>query len=261
MSTAYTLFGGLAVVGAVYYLLRAFRVSNYWAAVIAAGLPIAAYIVYTAGRWPGGDQLAMHLAAYIAAATGLALIGTRSTGATRRLHWAPRALIAFFVVLFFINAALMSIASHGLPPSIARFFLPGERAGATHTAFPGVVAHSQNAAKTVSAELKQRERLAALGWRLRLDGFNGWQAGRAQQLRLTIESATALPSDLAATLELRQSGQPRSVTSARFIALGGGHFAANVMAPAAGSWNAAIEINGGGERLRFEHALLVSPAP
>lgn len=261
ISTSYTLFGGLLLVAAVYYILRAFKVSNYWAAVSAAGVPIAGYIVYISGRWPGGDQLAMHLASYVAAATGLALIGTRAVGATRRMHWVPRALIAFFVVLFFINAALMSIASHGLSPSVARLFLPGDGAGKTHTAFPGVVAHGQTAAKSVSGELKQRERLAALGWRLRLDGFNGWQAGRAQALTLSIESKAALPSDLAATIELRRAGERRVEETTRFIATGAGQLTASITAPVEGRWHATVELRGGGERLRFEHALIVAAAP
>ena len=260
ISTSYTLFGGLLVVAAVYYILRAFKVSNYWAAVSAAGVPIAGYIVYTSARWPGGDQLAMHLATYVAAATGLALIGTRAVGATRRLHWVPRALIAFFVVLFLINAALMSIASHGLPSSLARLFLPGERAGTTHTAFPGVVAHGQNAAKSVSGELKQRERLAALGWRLRLGGFDGWQAGRAQALTLSIDSNVALPSDLAAKIELRRAGERPVEETARFVATGTGQLTASISAPAQGRWHATVELRGGGERFRFEHALMVAAA-
>lgn len=261
MSGSYTLFGGLLIVAAVYYILRTFKVSNYWAAVSAAGVPIAGYIVYTSGRWPGGDQLAMHLAAYVAAATGLALIGTRAVGSTRRLHWAPRVLIAFFAVLFVINAALMSIASHGLPPSIAGLLLPGDRAGATHTAFPGVVPHGQSAAKSVGGELEQRERLAALGWRLRLDGFDGWQAGQGQVLTLSIDSNAELPSDLAATLELRQAGERHIAAAARFIATAPGRLTASIAAPAAGRWTATVELRGGGEPLRFEHAVVVAAAP
>lgn len=261
MSPSYTLFGGLLVVAAVYYVLRALRVSNYWAAVSAAGVPIAGYIVYTSGRWPGGDQLAMHLAAYVAAATGLALVGTRAVGATRRLHWAPRALIAFFAVLFVINAALMSIASHGLPPSLAGLLLPGERGGATHTAFPGVVPHGESAAKSLGGELKQRERLATLGWRLRLDGFDGWQAGRVQALTLSIDSNAALPNNLAATLELRRAGERQIAPATRFITTGPGQLTANVAAPAAGRWTATVELHGGGEPLRFEHTVAVAAAP
>lgn len=260
MTTSQTLFGGLALVGGAYYLLRLFRVSNYWAAVTAAGLPIAGYIVYTSGRWPGGDQFAIHLAAYIAAATGLALIGTRATTSKQRLHWAPRALIAFFVVLFFINAALMSIASHGLPPFIARLILPGERAGATHTAFPGVVPHDQSAAKTITTELKQRERLAALGWRLEFAGFDNWQAGREQRVMLKID-AKALPQNLDATLELHKSGDANANSIVRFVPHGAGKFVATVVAPQPGGWDALIQISGGGERLRFENAIVIAPAP
>lgn len=259
MTTSQTLFGGLVLVGAIYYLLRALRISNYWSAVAAAGLPVAAYIVYTSTQWRGGDQLAMHLAAYIAAATGLALIGTRTLGTARRLHWAPRTLVLFFVVLFFINAALMSIASNGLPPAIARLFLPGERAASTHTAFPGVVPHDQSAASTITTELKQRERLAALGWRLSIEGLEKWQSGREQRVTLVID-AQSLPPDVNATLQLRPIGQQAAVLSSPFMPMAPGHFYVSVTAPQAGSWTATIEIAAAKERLRFERPLTISPA-
>lgn len=258
MTTSQTLFGGLALVGAIYYLLRAFRVSNYWSAVSAAGIPVAAYIIYTSAQWRGGDQLAMHLAAYIAAATGLALIGTRTLGATRRLHWAPRALVIFFVVLFLINAALMSIASNGLPPAIARLVLPGERAGSTHTAFPGVVPHDQSAANTITSELKQRERLAALGWRLSVDGLEKWQSGREQRVTLSID-AQSLPSDLHAKLQLRRVGEHAAVVSSVFMPNALGQFNVLVVAPEAGSWTASIEITAANEHFRFDRPMTILP--
>lgn len=259
MTTTQTLFGGLALVGIIYYGLRALRVSNYWAAVAAAGVPIVAYIVSKSGKWPGADQFAMHIAAYVAAATGLALIGTRAVGAARRMHWAPRALIVFFVVLFFINAALMTIASQGLPPFIASLLLPGERAGITRTAFPGVVPHDRAAAKSISTELEQRQRLAALGWRLDLRGFDDWQAGQQQRIELTIKAA-ALPRDLKATLELRRSGGREAQLSVPYGRIAPGHFVATITAPDEGSWIAVVELTFAEESLRFEHALRIAQA-
>lgn len=256
MTTSQTLFGGLALVGLIYYGLRFLRISNYWAAVTAAGIPIAFYLALKAGRWPGGDQLAMHIAAYIAAATGLAMIGLRQNSDKRRMHWAPRALIIFFLILFVINASLMTIATKGLPPSLARLLLPGDRAETPHTAFPGVVPHGGGAAKTISSELKARQRLAELGWRLEVTGLSGWRAAAPQTVRLAIRAP--LPPRVNAKLELRRSGEAAAGISQPFTALGGADYALTLNAPSAGAWQATLLLDTGTETLRFEHALEIA---
>ena len=256
MTTSQTLFGGLALVAILYYGVRFARISNYWAAVTAAGIPIALYLALKAGRWPGGDQLAMHIAAYIAAATGLAMIGLRQTGEKRKLHWAPRALIIFFLILFVINASLMTIATKGLPPSLARLLLPGDRAETAHTAFPGVVPHGESAAKTVSSELKARQRLAELGWRLEVTGLSAWRAAAPQTVRLSIRAALA--PQVSARLELRRSGDATAKVAQPFTALGGGEYAATLTAPDAGAWRAIVLLDTGSETLRFEHPIEIA---
>lgn len=253
MTTSQTLFGGIALVAILYYGLRLVRTSNYWAAVAAAGVPIALYLALQAGRWPGGDQLSMHIAAYIATATGLAMIGLRQKTETRKLHWAPRALIIFFLILFVINATLMTIATKGLPPSVARLLLPGDSAGTARTGFPGVVPHGEGAAKTITSELKARQRLAELGWRLELTGLRGWRAGEPQTVRLSIRAP--LPPQVKAKLELRRSGEAGPSVSQAFAALGTGEYAATLMAPDSGAWRAILLLDTGSETLRFEHAL------
>lgn len=253
MTTPQTLFGGIALVAILYYGLRFARTSNYWAAVTAAGIPITLYLALQAGRWPGGDQLSMHIAAYIATATGLAMIGLRQKTDTRKLHWAPRVLIIFFLILFVINATLMTIATKGLPPSLARLLLPGDSAGTTRTGFPGVVPHSGGAAKTVSSELKARQRLAELGWRLELTGLRGWRAGQPQTVRLSIRAPLA--PQVNARLELRRSGDAKPAVSQPFAALGGAEYAATLTAPDAGAWRALLLLDTGAETLRFEHTL------
>lgn len=253
MTASQTLFGGIALVAIIYYALRLARISNYWAAVAAAGGPIALYLALQAGRWPGGDQLSMHLAAFIATATGLAMIGLRQKTDKRKLHWAPRTLIIFFVILFVINATLMTIATKGLPPGLARLFLPGESAGTARTAFPGVVPHGEGAAKTIRSELKARQRLAELGWRLELSGLSGWRVGQPQTVRLSIRAP--LPPRVNAKLELRRSGDAAPAVSQTFAALGGAEYAMTLTAPDAGAWRAILFIDTGSETLRFEHAL------
>ncbi|MBL8506462.1 MAG: nitrogen fixation protein FixH, partial [Methylobacillus glycogenes] len=66
LSIAETLFGGLVFAIALYFLLRALRLANFWAAVLSGAIPFVMYIVYSTQHWGGGDVLAIHFAVFLA---------------------------------------------------------------------------------------------------------------------------------------------------------------------------------------------------
>ena len=67
-----TLFGGLALVLMLFSLTG--RLPHLVRALIAAGIPLLAYLLYIVGRWPGMDVVAIHIAVYCSAALVMLMI-------------------------------------------------------------------------------------------------------------------------------------------------------------------------------------------
>lgn len=155
MNLLSTLFGGALLIVAVYFALGALRLPAYWRAVLSGGGVLLIYVVIAARQWPGLDTLAIHAVVFIATAAILSLRDARRSERGTKLHWAPKLVIGFFLVLFLIDGALIYIASHGLPASLAKL-LPDAGRGGAHTAFPGVTPHGEEAAKAVNSHLKEQ---------------------------------------------------------------------------------------------------------
>lgn len=156
MNMLTTLFGGALLIAVIYFLLSVLRLPNYWRAVMSGGAMLLAYAVIALRDWPGIDVVAMHFVVFIATAVILSLVNTQRNVPSSKLHWAPKLLIGFFLLLFVVNGAFIYIASHGLPDFLAKRFLPDAKKGGAHTAFPGVMPHGQDAAKGINAHLKQQ---------------------------------------------------------------------------------------------------------
>ena len=149
MNTLVTLLGGLLLMLIVYGALGWLPgLPQVLRAVLASSLTLIAYFVFMLERWPGLDVLAIHISIFVVA--GLLLYMFSRYGSHRtRLHWAPKILIGFFVMLAVINTFFLYISSRGLPPSIAHYWLPGN--DTVYSGFSGVVEHGQDAAKAVSS--------------------------------------------------------------------------------------------------------------
>ena len=156
MSILITLFGGALLIVVLYFAFGALRLPNYWRAVVSGGAVLLSYLVIAARNWPGLDVVAMHVAVFIATAVILSLLNARRAEPSNKLHWAPKVIIGFFLLLFAIDGAFIYIASHGLPEFMTKRFMPGADKGGAHTAFPGVMPHGEDAAKAVNSHLKQQ---------------------------------------------------------------------------------------------------------
>lgn len=170
METGLTLFGGLAAVVLLYAAVRAFRMPAELAGLTAAGVPLFAYIATLFGSWPGLDVVAIHIAVFIITAFVLVVM-SRYRARQSRMHWAPKALIAFFVVLAVMNAGFLYVSTKGLPPGLARVLLPGDVDKTVHTGFAGTTRHGQEAAKAIGADLSRQHLNRQLGWRVRVEGL------------------------------------------------------------------------------------------
>lgn len=238
MSTLVTLFGGLAAVVLLYFIGALVPgLAPRLRAALAALIPLVAYFAHAAASWPGLDVLAIHISVFLAAGYVLnAFAVARQRGG--RIHWAPRVLIAFFVGIVVLNAVMLYIATRGLPTPVARWWLGGN---IVYSGFSGVVAHGQDAAKAISAELAQAHHESRLGWRVELDGLD--TEGPSRALTVRVRDRTGLPVEhIDAELRLLRPG---AAEAARTLTLGAGspgEYSGVLELPAAGRWLAELRL-------------------
>lgn len=158
-----TLFGGLIIAWFLFYISRTAKLSVFWASIISGAVPFLAYMAYANVHWAGGDVVAIHLALFMANA-GLLMVFNKPQ--KEKMHIFPKLIIGFFVTLVVLNAAFLSIASKGLPDSVATWLLPNPDHETVHTGFPGVLEHDNN--KSYTPHLQRINAQRALGWHVEL---------------------------------------------------------------------------------------------
>jgi nitrogen fixation protein FixH len=258
MNTMTTLFGGLGAVLVLYVLGGAIRsLPPMLRAGLAGIIPLLAYFVLIVGRWPGLDVAAIHISVFLAAALVLFAVTQFRLRSAGRMHWAPKLLTAFFVGLVFLNAALLYIATNGLPGPVARWWL-GSDGNAVYSGFSGVVAHDQAAAKAVSSELSEAHRESKVGWQVELDGLDG--TGLTRPLQIRVRDRTGLPVErVHAELRLSRPGAAKPALTLPLDATEAGVYIGALTLPATGRWLAELRLSEGGA-LRYHSTLeLLTP--
>jgi nitrogen fixation protein FixH len=235
MNTFVSLFGGLAGVLVLYAAGRAVpRLPPALRAALAGTIPLVAYFIVILGHWPGLDVVAIHISVFLAAALVLYAYSQFRRRAGGGLHWAPRLLIAFFAGLVVLNAALLHIATQGLPEPLARWWL-GSDGGAVYSGFSGVVQHGQKAARAVSSELTETYRESQTGWTVDVSGLD--RAARIRPLQLRVKDPTGLPVErVAAQLRLLRPGATVPAQTLSLEAGGAGVYLGVLTLPDAGRW-------------------------
>lgn len=191
MTLTESLFGGLLAVVLIYFAGRRFGLSTYWSGMLGGGLPFLVYLGLMADGWPGGDVLAIHLVVFMATAAVLAVFD-HARQKKEKMHWAPKLIIGFFVLLALINAALLSIATHGLPDIVTQRMLPHQGDGTrVHTVFPGVVPHDRN--KMYTPHQARIEAQRRLGWQVEALGLDQLRSGQPASVGLRISDAQGRP--------------------------------------------------------------------
>lgn len=255
MSLTLSIFGGMLLTAVLYVLNRAFRLSRHWAATFATALPTAAYLIYAFAARPGLDAVTLHLVVYPTVAILLAILDGARARLGARLHWAPKVLMVFFALTVALMGAFVYIASHGLPPGLAAHVLPNTEGKRLHTGFAGVVAHGEDAAKGIGHHRRMEDRLAQIGWNVRVERLDELRAGRPAPVAVLITDRAGRPVDTATvTLALARPGQPASVEVPLPCADGGCR--GSVPALEAGTWVADLHLLAPGERpIVLEHAI------
>lgn len=242
-----TLFGGLVAVVGLFALARAFRLAPEMAGLLAGGLPLLAYVVSLFSRWPGLDVLAIHIAVFISAAFVLVVFSRYRRGQAR-LHWVPKALIGFFVVLAVMNAGFLYVATHGLPAGLAGLLLPGGDAASLHTGFAGTTRHGQDAAKAIGADLSRAYRNQRLGWQVRVEGLRQLAVGE-QAVFVHVEDENGWPvSGLQGDMRLSRPGGEIAIHA--LAATGQGRYETRLNFSGAGLWLLELRLARDGKTYR-----------
>jgi len=257
MNLLVSIFGGMLLTAVLYGVGRLGRLSNFWAAVMAALLPTLAYLGYAAWRWPGLDVVTLHVVAYPTVSVLLSQLYGSKADHAKTMHWAPKLMIAFFVVLSLVYGGLVYIAGNGLPPAMARLLLPNTDGKHIHTGFAGVVEHHQEAAKVIGQHQKMEARLARRGWELQVSGLAAVTAGAAIPVvvSLTDRDGNGV-GGVEVSLELVRPGH-KQASPMTLAPVNPGQYQAQLSPVEAGSWVALLSLRKGDETIVLEKSLTV----
>ncbi len=232
-----TLFGGLIFAWVLFYLARKSRLSVFWASIVSGAFPFIAYLVYANQHWAGGDVLAIHLAVLMANA-GLLMVFAKPQ--KEKMHLFPKLIIAFFFGLAVLNASLLSIASKGLPDSVAKFLLPNVNDDEpVHTGFPGTVQHDKN--KSYQPHLARINAQQALGWHVEWLDKKKLAVGVPQTIAIQLLDANNQPIQYAKVrMELLRFANQADDQALSMQAIGTGQYQAELLLKQPGRWQITI---------------------
>ena len=246
MNTLITLLSGLLLMLVLHTLLGWVpRLPPALRAMLASSLSLLTYFGLTIGRWPGLDVVAMHISVFLVAGLLLYMFSQYRSRRAGRLHWAPKLLIGFFILLAVINTFLLYIATRGLPPGLARFWLPG---GTTvNTGFSGVIEHGQEAAKAVSSELSRSYSAAQLGWRIRLDGLPALVQAHPLISVNVLDRSGSPVTGLQAEMQLSRPGSAQVESRIKLPAKALGEYGNVLTFPGNGRWLVDLQLSQQGQ--------------
>jgi nitrogen fixation protein FixH/small basic protein len=255
ISMTETLFGGLILAAALFFVSRRLGLSNFWAGVLSGLAPFLLYVIYAGQHWAGGDVMAIHFAVYLASAGVLTVFGGMQQKKLT-MHWAPRVIIGFFICLVILNAILLSIASRGLPESLASYLLPNPNKQKVHTAFPGTVPHDKN--KSYQGHLARVEQQRELGWQATLQGIDSLQSKQPGLVSLLLVDSAGNPVTQAEVrLGLWRVANSRDDQVAVMQETEPGLYQTELLLPDAGRWLAEINIQKDDDQYRRQQQLFL----
>jgi len=234
MTTLTTLIGGLLLMLILYGALGwVTALTTALRALLASSLTLIVYFLLIVGRWPGLDVVAMHISIFLVSGLLLYLFSAHRRNKVA-LHWVPKTLIGFFVLLAVINSFLLYISTRGLPPQIAHLWLPG--GDVVNSGFSGVVEHGQEAAKAMSSELNRSHAATKLGWQIELAGLQR-SALASQIVSVKVRDRAGAPlRGLQAELHLLRPGTTQRTAIVLLAYKDAGEYSNVLDIPARGRW-------------------------
>lgn len=256
LSMTETLFGGIFAAAVLFFVIRKLGLSNFWAGILSGVLPFIAYIVYSTKHWPGGDVLTIHFAVYLANA-GLLIVFGGMQKKKERMHWAPRVIIGFFIVLVLLNAVFLSISTRGLPDFIARTILPNPSGKPVHTGFPGLIPHDKNKLyEPHLAELAQQKNLA---WVVQVDGLNDLKNKQSSTVIIKLLDKQQHPiAGATVTIELWRMANSADDVTIPFMETSAGVYQAKLRLMDEGAWITDLQIVHGSDHFSNKQPISVA---
>lgn len=245
MTTLTSLVGGLLLMLILYGTLGwVTALTQATRTILASSLTLITYFFLIVGRWPGLDVVAMHISIFLVSGLLLYLYVSRRRNKAK-LHWVPKTLIGFFVLLAVINSFLLYISTRGLPPQIARYWLPGD--DIKNSGFSGVVGHDQTAAKAVSSELSRSHASTQLGWQIQVTGLQEFTQ-TSQVVSVKVLDRSGLPvRGLQVQLNLLRPGAVNQVATIPLVYKEAGEYSNILDIPAKGRWLVEVELSQQGQ--------------
>ncbi|NOT17529.1 MAG: hypothetical protein HOP20_05615 [Sulfuriferula sp.] len=263
MSLIETLFGGVVAVIVIHWVLGRFNLPNYWRGVLSAAVVSTSILAYSLINELSLDTVSIHLAVFLSTATVMTLLTGAKKEASKKMHWIPKIFVGFFVILFVVDSAFVSISTNGVTTRVASWFLPKAKEHPVYTAFSGVTRHDEHAGAPEAQHLKQLSSLQALGWKIEVTGTNNLIAGQDKTNAITVnlrdkQAQPIVNADV--QIQFFRAGNVAAVADSRLDDGGLGHYAGQFSLPHSGSWIMRTTIEAEGKRLEVDRDVMVSKA-
>lgn len=256
-----TLFGGIIAVLVLHFSLGKMGVSNYWRGVISGAVPSFVLLGYSLFHAMTLDVLSIHLALFLATATVLTLVlGARKKSDSSGIHWTIKIMIVFFLIIFIVNGAFVSISTNGVPPKVAAMFLPNAKKNVVYTGFTGVTRHGEEAASAESQALKAQDEMRKLGWKIEIDGVNDLSILPAAHntVRVLILDPQGVPVNGAKVgVEFLRSDTQQPTPIQYLTQQSDGEYAGNLHIEDGGNWVLRTDIVIEGKHVQVDHDVKV----
>ena len=255
-----TLFGGVVLVVLIHWLLGRVGIANFWRGVISGGVVSSAILSYSLINELSLDTVSIHLAVFLSTATIMSLLAGSENKSGKGLHWIPKIFIGFFVVLFVVDGAFVSISTQGVSTYIASLFLPRAKEKPVYTAFSGVTEHNEQAANAERHHLMQLSSLRELGWVIKIDGANQLVSGNKLTNAISVElhdKANIAIENAVIHVQFFRAGNVEALAQTRLDDAGKGNYLGQFTIPDNGSWIMRTIIEAEGKRIEVERDVIV----
>ncbi|MHB1677652.1 MAG: FixH family protein [Sulfuriferula sp.] len=261
MNLSVTLFGGAVLVILLHLLLGRMGVPNFWRGVISAAVSSFVLLGYSMIVGLTMDNVSIHLAVFLSAATVMTLIsggGGNKTG--QGLHWTIKVMVAFFLVLFLVDGAFVSMSTNGIPPLVASWFLPNAQKKPVYTAFSGVTRHDEQAASAQNQHLQQLSSLRELAWNIEIAGVRRLASGNAHSntIKVQLSDRDHQAIDKAKVkISFFRAGNVQALAQVNLTDMGKGDYVGQFTIPTGGSWIMRTTIAAEGKFIEVERNVMV----
>lgn len=258
MSLLITLPIGILLVILTFFLMLQFVTRQPVRTGITTGLlTTVVYVAFAIRYWQGGDVFAIHLALFLVTVYILSVLSHQRMSAgkgTFRLHWAPAAIVGFFVVIVGFDSVFVYLAQRGIGPGWAQRILPAPRSGnKVESRYPGIISHDfQQKEAEFNAYQAERARQKQLGW----ESHIGWE--RTALINRNNRLMVSLKDE-------QQQAIKDAVIQGRFLfpgdasldkvftmhSVGGGLYAADLNLSRAGTWDLVLSITRNSDKLEL----------